>query len=278
MNKFFYLSVFASMMFAGCQNELIVNETPVADNDLKIITRTTDMSELSSNQWTDGDKLGMILSSDDSQENINLTYNWLSNGWTLDADTPLDKTKLKDGMDIFAVTPFDGTSFNSISFSLPTDEGVNINDQSTPELHQKCQLLVAESTLSLYSDAVSLKFKHKLAKLVLKFDYQYQGFFVEKLPQNVILYDMPKSYTLADGVWTASEDKLISIKPYIQDARTMVAYVIPHTIKANNEFISLLVTIKNDKNQETTRTHRISLNEDLELVSGKEHIINVTIK
>lgn len=276
MKKLFYLSAAALFLLAGCQSELTENGPLQSDAGLKIMTRATETSGFTETSWADGDKIGMIISGEDSQK-FNFTYEWNQTDWTLKTDPDFDKNNLKDGMSIIAINPFDGTSFENIGFTLPLEEEQAVNDQSTPELQKKSDFLVAESILALYSNTIDLNFIHKMAKLVVKFDYQYDGFDVYENPKEVVMYDMPTaySYTTETG-WTPSGSA--SVIPFVEDMNTVTAYIVPHTIKAGKEFMSLLTSIINDKEQTTSRTHRISLDMDLDLKEGCSYEINVTIK
>lgn len=276
MKNLFYLSTAVLFLLTGCQSEFADNELLQSDSGLKIMTRATDTSGFTETSWTDGDKIGMVIIGEDDRK-FNFTYEWNQTGWTFEAEQGFDKNNLKDGMAIMAITPFDGVFSDNIGFKLPLDEEQKINDQSTPELQGKSDYLVAESYLALYSNSIDLNFIHKMAKLVVKFDYQYDEFTVNDNPKDVVMYDMPVAFSYTSETdWTPSGN--VSVVPLVENMNTVTAYIVPHTIKAGKEFMSLLTSLINDKGQTTSRTHRISLDSDLDLKEGCYYEINVTIK
>ena len=271
MKKSIFILSVATLLMAGCDKEMAVEQTPVAeDNQICIEASLGSGTRATATAFEDGDTIGLYAVEYNGDEALSLQLggNYLNNEVVTKVDgvwTPARPIYWSENpCDFYGIYPYQQLNgVKDITFDLPLDQQAEGGYEAADLLWAKAERVSRED------GTVNLQFKHMMSRLVVEIERgpNFEG----ELPEDIVVH-IYNTATTASVDWTIgslekhinSENKTINMRKV--DGSTFEAIVIPQFI----ERVTPLVEI-------TMEGIAYLLEESISLRPGYQHTITATL-
>ena len=271
MKKSIFILSVATLLMAGCDKEMAVEQTPVAeDNQICIEASLGSGTRATATAFEDGDTIGLYAVEYNGDEALSLQLggNYLNNEAVTKVDgvwTPARPIYWSENpCDFYGIYPYQQLKgVKDITFDLPLDQQAEGGYEAADLLWAKTERVSRED------GTVNLQFKHMMSRLVVEIERgpNFEG----ELPEDIVVH-IYNTATTASVDWTIgslekhinSENKTINMRKV--DGSTFEAIVIPQFI----ERVTPLVEI-------TMEGIAYLLEESISLRPGYQHTITATL-
>lgn len=271
MKKSIFILSVATLLMAGCDKEMAVEQTPVAeDNQICIEASLGSGTRATATAFEDGDTIGLYAVEYNGDEALSLQLggNYLNNEAVTKVDgvwTPARPIYWSENpCDFYGIYPYQQLEgVKDITFDLPLDQQAEGGYEAADLLWAKAERVSRED------GAVNLQFKHMMSRFVVEIERgpNFEG----ELPEDIVVH-IYNTATTASVDWTIgslekhinSENKTINMRKV--DGSTFEAIVIPQFI----ERVTPLVEI-------TMEGIAYLLEESISLRPGYQHTITATL-
>ena len=262
--KLFGLALVATMAnFSACSND--AEEVLAQESEIRLtseITPSRVTSDLQSTQITEGQKIGVTITGSKSGND------YANKLWTSDGEGGLTTTHTvywaNDNITVTAYHPFnEGWTSGTKTFTVSAD-------QSDAEDYLNSDLLFATTSGEVEDkeNAISLTFSHKLAKINVTLQPEYQEMDLSSAVISICNTKTSTSINLSDG--TVPTEATGEIQEIIAGTGTTASSIVaPQTIAAGTKFIKVVLD---------TKTFYYTLPDDKRLKSGYSHNYTLTVK
>lgn len=260
-SKWFGLALVATMAsFSACTNE--AEEMLAQESEIKLTSEITPSRVTSldyqSTQIVEGQQVGVTITGAKSEHN--------NVAWTAGANGTLSNSgnEVYYGNGSATITAYHPYNANwtgtSHTFSVSTD-------QSTDAGYLASDLLWVTKTATKSEEAVALTFAHKLAKINVTLQPEYQDMDLSSAVISICNTKTSTTINLSDGSVTEATGNAEEIK--VGTGKTASAIVVPQTVAASTQFIKVVLASK---------TFYYTLPSAKEFKSGYSHNYTLTVK
>ena len=249
--------------FSACSND--AEEVLAQEREIRLtseITPSRVTSDLQSTQIAEGQKIGVTITGSKSGND------YVNKLWTSDGEGSLSTTSTvywaNTDINVVAYHPYnEGWTSGTETFTVS-------NDQSDETNYLNSDLLFATSSANVEKkeDAVSLIFSHKLAKINVTLQPEYQEMDLSSAVISICNTKTSTTINLSDGtVPTEATGNVEEITA--GTGKTVSAIVAPQTVSSGTKFIKVVLGSK---------TFYYTLPADKQLTSGYSHNYTLTVK
>ena len=265
-SKLFGLALVATMMgasFSACSND--AEEVLAQESEIRLtseINPSRVTSDLQSEHIADGQKIGVTITGSKSGND------YVNKLWTSDGEGGLSTTSTvywaNTDINVIAYHPYnEGWTSETKTFTVSTDQSVETN-------YLNSDLLFATSSADVENkkNAISLTFSHKLAKINVTLQPEYQEMDLSSAVIGICNTKTSTTINLSDGtVPTEATGNVEEITA--GTGKTASAIVAPQTMSSGTKFIKVVLD---------TKTFYYTLPTDKQLKSGYSHNYTLTVK
>lgn len=265
-NRWFGLALAATIMgasFSACSND--AEEVLAQESEIRLtseITPSRVTSDLQSTQIAEGQKIGVTITGSKSGND------YVNKLWTSDGEGGLSTTSTvywaNTDINVVAYHPYnEGWTSGTKTFTVS-------NDQSDETNYLNSDLLFATSSANVEKkeDAISLIFSHKLAKINVTLQPEYQEMDLSSAVISICNTKTSTTINMSDGtVPTEATGNVEEITA--GTGKTASAIVAPQTMSSGTKFIKVVLD---------TKTFYYTLPADKQLKSGFSHNYTLTVK